>query len=112
MIYPPLAVLSSLFVICSHRRREMKRGNDGRRSKPGPAQNQQTKDELELQMEQTRESLSQTVQEIKATVSEQVTSVKDTVNVVLDYREQFQKDPMVWSLGALSAGFALGYTLG
>jgi len=31
---------------------------------------------------------------------------------VLDFREQFQKDPIVWSMGALSAGFALGYTLG
>jgi hypothetical protein len=31
---------------------------------------------------------------------------------VLDYRQQFQKEPVVWSLGALSAGFALGYTLG
>jgi hypothetical protein len=63
-------------------------------------------------MEETRESLSQTVQEIKDTVSSQVASVKETVGGVLDYREQFQNEPMVWSLGALSAGFALGYTLG
>jgi hypothetical protein len=27
-------------------------------------------------------------------------------------REQLQKNPIVWSVGALSAGFALGYTLG
>lgn len=71
-----------------------------------------SKAELERQMEATRESLSQTVQEIKDTVGEQVSSVKETVSGVLDYREQFQKEPMVWSLGALSAGFALGYTLG
>lgn len=63
-------------------------------------------------MEETRESLSQTVKEIKDTVGEQVASVKETVSGVLDYREQFQKEPMVWSLGALSAGFALGYTIG
>jgi hypothetical protein len=31
---------------------------------------------------------------------------------VLDYREQFQNEPLIWSLGALSAGFALGYTMG
>ena len=31
---------------------------------------------------------------------------------MLDYREQFKNEPLVWSLGALSAGFALGYTLG
>jgi Protein of unknown function (DUF3618) len=71
-----------------------------------------TKAELERQMEETRESLSRTVKEIKDTVSEQVSSVKETVSGVLDYREQFQNEPMVWSLGALSAGFALGYTLG
>ncbi len=71
-----------------------------------------SKAELERQMEQTRESLSQTVQEIKETVSDQVTSVKETVSGVLDYREQFKEEPMVWSLCALSAGLALGYTLG
>ena len=27
-------------------------------------------------------------------------------------RDEFQKEPMVWSLGALSAGFALGYAVG
>ena len=38
--------------------------------------------------------------------------MKKTVSGVLDYREEFQKEPLVWSLGALSAGFALGYTVG
>lgn len=71
-----------------------------------------SKAELERQMEETRESLSRTVKEIKDTVNEQVSSVKETVSGVLDYREQFKEEPMVWSLGALSAGFALGYTLG
>src|SRR6185436_20184102 len=42
----------------------------------------------------------------------EVQSIKKTVSGVLDYREQFQKEPLVWSLGALSAGFALGYTIG
>ena len=71
-----------------------------------------TKAQLERQMEETRESLSQTVKEIKGTVTEQYESVLQTVSGVLDYREQFQKEPVVWSLGALSAGFALGYTIG
>jgi hypothetical protein len=31
---------------------------------------------------------------------------------VLDYREEFHKEPVVWTLGALSAGFAAGYTVG
>jgi len=71
-----------------------------------------SKQELQRQMEQTRESLAETLGEIKETISQEVSTVKHTVSGVLDYREEFQKEPLVWSLGALSAGFALGYTLG
>ena len=71
-----------------------------------------SKKELQREMEKTRESVSETVNEIKQTVSHQYQAAKDTVAGVLDYREQFQKEPLVWSLGALSAGFALGYTMG
>jgi len=74
--------------------------------------NASTKRELERQLEKTRESLSETVGEIKETVEQEVNAVKKTVSGVLDYREDFAKDPIVWSLGALSAGFALGYTVG
>jgi hypothetical protein len=63
-------------------------------------------------MAKTRESVSETVDEIKETVSRQYEAAKDTVAGVLDYRNEFQKEPLVWSLGALSAGFALGYTMG
>lgn len=73
---------------------------------------QLTKRELQEQMEETRASVSETVSEIKDTVSQQYEAAKQTVAGVLDYREQFQKEPLVWSLGALSAGFALGYTMG
>ena len=71
-----------------------------------------SKRELQRQMERTRESVSETVGEIKETVSQQYQAAKKTVVGVLDYREEFQKEPLVWSLGALSAGFALGYTMG
>ena len=71
-----------------------------------------TKRELHRQMEKTREAVSETVGEIKETVNQQVAVAKKTVAGVLDYREQFQNEPLVWSLGALSAGFALGYTMG
>jgi hypothetical protein len=71
-----------------------------------------TKAQLQQRLEETRESISHTVDEIKESVTEQYETVKETVGGVLDYREQFQKDPLVWSVGALSAGFALGYTLG
>ncbi|MFN2492032.1 MAG: hypothetical protein ABR501_04010 [Pyrinomonadaceae bacterium] len=70
------------------------------------------KRQLERQMERTRESLAETVGEIKETVEQEYQAVRQTVSGVLDYREEFQKEPLVWSLGALSAGFALGYTVG
>ena len=71
-----------------------------------------TKKELQQQMAKTRESVSETVDEIKQTVSQQYEAAKQTVAGVLDYRKEFQNEPLVWSLGALSAGFALGYTMG
>ena len=71
-----------------------------------------SKRELQKQMEKTRQSVSETVGEIKETVNEQLAVAKQTVTGVLHYREEFQKEPLVWSLGALSAGFALGYTMG
>jgi hypothetical protein len=87
-----------------------KRESDGRAETD--ANHESSKRELQRRMEQTRESLSETVSEIKETVDQEVRAVKKTVSGVLDYREQFQKEPLVWSLGALSAGFALGYTVG
>ena len=71
-----------------------------------------SKKELQQQMARTRESVSETVDEIKQTVSQQYEAAKQTVTGVLDYRKEFQNEPLVWSLGALSAGFALGYTMG
>lgn len=73
---------------------------------------QPSKQQLQKQMEETRQSVSETVGEIKETVNEQIAVAKQTVTGVLNYREEFQKEPLVWSLGALSAGFALGYTMG
>ena len=63
------------------------------------------KRELQRRMERTRQSLARTVDEIKETVDHEVRAVKKTVSGVLDYREEFQNEPLVWSLGALSAGF-------
>jgi hypothetical protein len=71
-----------------------------------------SKEELQRQMEDSRERLAQTVGEIKDTVEGQYLAAKETISGVLDYREQFAHEPLVWSLGALSAGFALGYTMG
>lgn len=71
-----------------------------------------SKRQLQRQMEKTRQSVSETVGEIKDTVNQQIATAKQTVTGIMDYREEFQKEPLVWSLGALSAGFALGYTMG
>jgi hypothetical protein len=73
---------------------------------------ERTKAQLQRQMARTRESLAETVGEIKETVEQQVDMVSQGVSSVLNFREEFQNDPLVWSLGALSAGFALGYTVG
>jgi hypothetical protein len=77
-----------------------------------PVERRRAKAELQRRMNEARDSISHTVEEIKETVEEQYEAVKRTVDGVLDWREHFQKDPIVWSVGALSAGFALGYTLG
>jgi hypothetical protein len=77
-----------------------------------PVAGRPAKAELQRQMHEARDSISQAVEEIKETVEGQYAAVKRTVDGVLAWRDQFQKDPIVWSVGALSAGFALGYTLG
>jgi hypothetical protein len=81
-------------------------------SPEGTARSEATKEELQQRVDTARESISQTVEEIRDTVEGQYESVKATVTGILDWREAFQREPLVWSLGALSAGFALGYTIG
>jgi hypothetical protein len=80
--------------------------------KSASSKKEPSKAELQRRMEATRESISATVSEIKETVEDQYESVKQTVSGITEWREQFLKEPLVWSLGALAAGFALGYTLG
>jgi hypothetical protein len=70
------------------------------------------KKELQRQIVRTRDSLRDTVEQIQDRAEQKYQAVKETVSDVLDYRDEFQKDPVIWSLGALSAGFALGYTIG
>ncbi len=71
-----------------------------------------TKQQLERQMERTRESLAETVGEIKETVEQEYESVRQTVSGVLDYREQFKNEPLVWSLGRESGETSSHYYLG
>jgi len=67
---------------------------------------------LQRQIRQTRDSLRDTVEQIQDTAEQKYQVVKKTVSDVLDYRQEFHKEPVVWTLGALSAGFAAGYTVG
>jgi hypothetical protein len=66
-----------------------------------------SKEELQLRMEEARDSITQTVTEIKETVVNQYENVKDA----LDWREQFKKRPVAWSLGAAGVGFCVGYCI-
>ncbi|HYJ45721.1 MAG TPA: hypothetical protein VEV81_03835 [Pyrinomonadaceae bacterium] len=63
---------------------------------------------LQRRMEKAREDISETVEEIKDTVVGKYESVKETVAETLDWREQFRKHAVVWSLGALAVGFVVG----
>jgi hypothetical protein len=67
-----------------------------------------SKAELQRRMEDAREEISETVAEIKDTVTEQYESVKETVSETLDWREQFRKHAVAWSLGALAVGYVVG----
>src|ERR1700730_8791886 len=70
-----------------------------------------SKAELQRRMDEARDSISQTVTEIKDTVVHQYEAVKETINDTLDWREQFKKRPVAWSLGAAAGGFLAGYAI-
>jgi hypothetical protein len=70
-----------------------------------------SKEELQRRMEEARETITQTVTEIKETVTNQYYSMKETVSDALDWRHHFRRNPVAFSVGALSAGFLIGYGL-
>jgi hypothetical protein len=67
-----------------------------------------TKAQLQRRMEAAREDITQTVEEIKDTVTESYEAVKETVVETLDWRAQFRKHTVAWSLGALAVGYVVG----
>lgn len=74
------------------------------------------KAELRRQMEQARESISDTVAEIKSVVAHQYEGVRETVETVraevgevLDWRTEFERNPLVWGAGAVSIGILVGF---
>jgi hypothetical protein len=70
-----------------------------------------SKQELQRRMEEARETITQTVTEIKETVTNQYYSMKETVSDALDWRYHFRRNPVAFSLGALSVGALVGYGL-
>src|SRR5947209_16983698 len=71
--------------------------------------NEPSKEELQRRMEEARHEITQAVTEIKETVTNQYYSMKETVSDALDWRHHFRKRPIAFSVGALGAGFLLGY---
>lgn len=76
----------------------------------------ESKAALKRQMEEARESISETVAEIKSVVTHQYEEVKETVETVrdgvgeaLNWREQFENNPLVWGAGAVSVGILIGF---
>src|SRR5215211_9312447 len=70
-----------------------------------------SKEELQRRMDEARETITQTVTEIKETVTNQYYSMKETVSDALDWRHHFRRNPVAFSVGALTAGFLLGYAV-
>lgn len=75
---------------------------------PKVSEGEPTKAELQRRMEEAREEISETVAEIKETVTDQYESVKETVSETLDWRAQFRKHSVAWSLGAVAVGYVVG----
>jgi hypothetical protein len=70
-----------------------------------------TKAELQRRMEEARESISQTVTEIKDTVVTQYQQVRETISDTLDWREQYKRHTLPFTVGAFAAGALLGYSV-
>lgn len=84
--------------------------------KRGEAVEPESKEALRRRMEETRDSISETVAEIKSVVTHQyeevretVESVKEGVGEVLDWRTEFERNPLVWGAGAVSVGILVGF---
>lgn len=77
-----------------------------------PADDDATKAELQRRMEEARESITQTVTEIKETVTNQYQNVRETISQSLDWREQFRRRPVAFTVGAAGVGLVLGYSIG
>ncbi|HEX8355612.1 MAG TPA: hypothetical protein VF611_22085 [Pyrinomonadaceae bacterium] len=70
-----------------------------------------TKAELQRRMEEARESITQTVTEIKDTVVTQYQQVRENISDTLDWREQYRRHTVPFTLTAFAVGTFVGYTV-
>src|SRR5918993_1893844 len=71
--------------------------------------NDATKAELQRRMDEARESITHTVTEIKETVMNQYQQVRESISDSLDWREQYRRRPVPFTVGAFGVGLVLGY---
>src|SRR4051812_6765468 len=70
-----------------------------------------TKEELQRRMEEARESITETVSEIKETITNQYQNVRESISQTLDWREQYRRRPIAFTVGAMSVGVVVGYSV-
>lgn len=68
-----------------------------------------TKAELQRRMDEARESITHTVTEIKETVMNQYQQVRESISDSLDWREQYRRRPVPFTVGAFGVGLVLGF---
>jgi ElaB/YqjD/DUF883 family membrane-anchored ribosome-binding protein len=76
------------------------------------ADDELTKADLQRRMDEARESITQTVTEIKDTVTTQYQNVRESISQSLDWREQYRRRPVEFTVAALGVGLLLGYSIG
>ena len=70
-----------------------------------------SKAELQRRMEEARESITETVSEIKETITNQYQNVRESISQTLDWREQYRRRPVAFTIGAMGAGVIAGYSI-
>src|ERR1044072_3555804 len=88
-------------------------------AEPDAVEESPDKAALRRQMEEARESISDTVADIKSVVAHQYEEVRETVETVraevgevLDWRTEFEGNPLVRGGGAVSIGILVGFGIG
>lgn len=79
-------------------------------SAPNTEATEATKQDLTAHTEQARQSIKETVAQIKDKATNQYQAIADNV-ANTDWRQPARQRPLTFNLGALAAGFAIGYAI-